>query len=103
MAKMLVVYKNPLNPEAFDRHYFEIHMPLAKKLPGLRRYEVSKGPIHALSAGDAPYMVATLHFDSVADIRSAFATEAGAACAADRRKFAPDGSFTMLLFDEASV
>jgi uncharacterized protein (TIGR02118 family) len=48
--------------------------------------------------------VATLHFDSVAAIRQAFASEVGNACAADRRMFAPrDDDSVMLLFDEDVV
>jgi uncharacterized protein (TIGR02118 family) len=45
MTRMVVIYRTPKNVEAFDRHYFEIHVPLAKKIPGLRKYEVSDGPI----------------------------------------------------------
>jgi uncharacterized protein (TIGR02118 family) len=45
---------------------------------------------------------ATLYSDSGADTRRAFASEAGKACGADRRVFAPsDGDCTMLLYDEA--
>jgi len=43
MARMVVIYRTPQNVEAFDRHYFQIHVPLAKKIPGLRKYEVSDG------------------------------------------------------------
>lgn len=45
MADMTVLYRTPKDIEAFDKHYFETHVPLAKKPPGLRSYEVSKGPI----------------------------------------------------------
>ncbi len=34
---MVVVYKTPPDPAAFEKHYFETHIPLAKKLPGLRK------------------------------------------------------------------
>lgn len=103
MARMLVIYKTPEDPVAFDRHYFDVHIPLAKKLPGIRRYEVSHGPVTALAGGEA-YMVAILTFDSVAAIKAAFASEAGAACAADRRHFAPDpAQFQMFLFDDREV
>ena len=54
-ARMVVIYQTPTNVAAFDKHYFDIHVPLAKKLPGLRRYEVSRGPI-ATPAG-AAYLV----------------------------------------------
>ena len=104
MAKMQVIYRQPNDPTAFEQHYFEVHIPLAKRLPGLRRYEVSKGPVTLVTPGNAPYFVATLHFDSVAAIRQAFASEVGKACAADRRMFAPrDDDCVMLLFDEDVV
>ncbi len=104
MARMLVIYKTPKDPVAFDKHYLEVHVPLAKKLPGLRKYEVSRGAI-ATPAGDpAVHMVALLQFDSLAAIQAAFATAEGRACAADRRLLAPeDGDVTMLLFDDREV
>ena len=37
MARMVVIYKMPKDVKAFERHYFEKHVPLAKKLPGLRK------------------------------------------------------------------
>jgi uncharacterized protein (TIGR02118 family) len=103
MARMLVIYKTPQDTVAFDTHYFEVHVPLAKKLPGLRKYEVSRGAITALAGGDA-YMVAELHFDDLAAIRAAFASEVGKACGADRQNFAPDpAAFQMLLFEDRAV
>jgi len=44
MARMVVIYRTPKDVEAFDRHYFEIHVPLAWKIPGLRKYEISDAP-----------------------------------------------------------
>ncbi len=104
MARMLVIYKTPKDPVAFERHYFGTHVPLAKKLPGLRKYEVSRGPIGMPAGGPDIHFVATLHFDDVASIRAAFATPEGQACAADRRLFAPDDAdLMMLLFDDREV
>jgi uncharacterized protein (TIGR02118 family) len=103
MAKMLVIYKTPADPAAFERHYFDIHLPLAKQLPGLRRYDVSKQPIVNMLQGETPYIVATLYFDSLDAMRAAFASEIGKACAVDRRKYAPDDRVTMLLFDSEAM
>jgi uncharacterized protein (TIGR02118 family) len=101
---MLVIYKTPKDPAAFDKHYFEVHVPLAKKLPGLRQYEVSRGPIVAPAGGSDFYRVGSLRFDSLAAIRDAFATPEGQACGADRRRFAPnDEDVIMLLFDDREV
>lgn len=103
MSRMVVIYPQPADPAAFDRHYFDIHVPLAKQLPGLRSYEVSRGPITA-RGGDAPYLVATLQFGSMADLRAAFASEIGQACAADVRAFAPiSGPSTMLLYEAEAI
>lgn len=104
MAKMVVVYRRPADPAVFEQHYFEVHVPLAKGLPGLRRYEVSRGPVMGLAGAIDPFLIATLHFDSLADLRAAFASETGKACAADRRIFAPDDAdVQMFLFDEREV
>jgi uncharacterized protein (TIGR02118 family) len=100
MAKMVVIYKHPANPEAFDEHYFGVHIPLAKKLPGLRKYEVSRGPIvNPRGASDA-YLVGTLHFDDMQAIQHAFASPEGEACALDVPKYAPAEDVQIFLFDD---
>ena len=100
MAMMLVVYRTPANKEAFDKHYFDVHVPLAKKLPGLKKYEVSKGSIMPIAGAKDPYMVAMLHFETLAAIREAFGSEIGQACATDRKLFAPaDSDLQIFLFD----
>ncbi len=104
MARMLVIYKTPKDPEAFDRHYYNVHLPLARQLPGLRKYEVSAGPIIAMAGAVDPYLVGILHFDSLAAIKEAFASECGRACAADRRLFAPeDADVQMFLFEDRAL
>lgn len=104
MARMLIVYRTPTDEALFDDHYFNVHVPMAKKLPGLRKYETSKGPITALAGASDTYLIATLHFDTLAAIQKAFASDVGQACGADRRHFAPDDSdVQMFLFDEQEV
>lgn len=104
MARMVVIYQTPKDPAAFDAHYYKVHVPLAKRLPGLLKYEVSKRPI-ATPAGDPePYLIGTLYFDTFAAMREAFATPEGQACAADRRVLAPDDAdIQMYLFDSTEV
>ena len=104
MAKMVVLYKTPRDVAAFEKHYFETHIPLAKKLPGLRKYEVSRGLITSPTGASDIHFTGILHFDDLASIRHAFASPEGKACAADRRIFAPDDAdVTMLLFDSRDV
>ena len=96
MARMIVIYRTPQDPKAFDEHYFGVHVPLAKQLPGITRYEVNKGKILALAGAQPAYMIATLHFVSMEAMKAAFASDIGKACAADREKFAPNDGFGML-------
>jgi len=104
MAKMTVIYATPNDPAAFDRHYFETHVPLAKKLPGMRKYEVSRGPVATISGPPGCYLIGTLHFDDLTAIQRAFASPEGQACRADREIFAPsDKDFQMYLFDDREV
>ena len=44
MARLVVMYGTPKDAGAFDRDYFESHVPIAKKIPGLRKYEVPSRP-----------------------------------------------------------
>jgi uncharacterized protein (TIGR02118 family) len=102
MAHLVVMYKTPKDAAAFNKHYFETHAPLAKKIPGLRKYEVSQGPV-ATPAGPSPFhLVATLYFDSVAAVQAGFASAEGKAAAADVQKFATGGA-DMILFDTREV
>jgi len=102
MAQVLVLYNRPADPAAFDRYYYEKHVPIAKKIPGLRSYSVSNGPVHALS-GAAPYLVAVLNFDSIADIQAALASPDGQATAADLPNFATGGVAALVIYDTKSV
>jgi len=102
MARLLVMYKTPRDAAAFDKHYAERHIPLAKKIPGLRRYEISKGGV-ATPAGPAPYhLIAILHFDDMAAIQKAFASAEGQAAVADVQIFATGGA-DIFMFDGADA
>jgi uncharacterized protein (TIGR02118 family) len=35
---MVVIHKTPKDIASFEKHYFDVHIPLAKKLPGLISY-----------------------------------------------------------------
>lgn len=92
MATLVVLYNKPADAAAFDSYYFDKHVPLAKTVPGLRRYEVSQGTV-GTPAGPSPYhLVALLTFDSAAAIGAAFASKEGQATAADLKNFAQAGA-----------
>lgn len=89
-----MLYNTPDDPEAFDRHYRDVHIPLAKKLPGLRRYTVSRGV--SAGRGDPYHLIAALEWDDMAAMQRAFGSPEGAAAGEDVPKFATGGSQSMI-------
>jgi uncharacterized protein (TIGR02118 family) len=76
MVRLLVLYQTPTDVEAFEKHYFEVHVPLAKRLPGLRRYTVSRNPSRV--RGPEPcHLVAELDWDDMDSLRQDFASPLG--------------------------
>jgi uncharacterized protein (TIGR02118 family) len=102
MAELVVMYKTPKDTAAFDKHYFEKHVPIAKKIPGLRRFRVSQGPVVTPAGPSGFHLIATLTFDNLAAIQAAFGSAEGRAAAADVQAFATGGA-DMILFDTREV
>jgi uncharacterized protein (TIGR02118 family) len=102
MAKLLVLYKKPKNSEAFDKHYTSVHIPLAKKIPGLKKYDVSTGAVGTPAGPSGIHLVATLYFDSVDALKAGLASPEGKAAAGDLANFA-DGGAELYLFDTKEV
>src|SRR5664279_1869088 len=90
MAKMTVIYKTPKDIEFFEKHYFEVHVPLARQLPGLLTYEINDGQIISTTGHSDTYRVANLYFESMEAMMNAFKSETGQKCAADRKILAPN-------------
>jgi uncharacterized protein (TIGR02118 family) len=82
VVRFLVLYQTPTDVEAFEKHYFEVHVPLAKQLPGLRRYTVSRSPSR-VSGPDPCYLVAELDWDDTDSLRQDFASPLGQETALD--------------------
>jgi len=91
MAKLIVLYGTPKSTADFDTYYFGTHVPIAKKIPGLRRYEVSSGPVATPQGASQYHMVAQLEFDSMAALGAALGSPEGKAAAGDLGKFATGG------------
>ena len=102
MATLVVLYKKPNNPDAFDRHYASVHVPLAKKIPGLKSYNISTGPVATPAGPSDLHLVALLDFDSLDALKAGLGAPEGAAAAADLGNFA-DGGVDLYLFDTKSV
>lgn len=92
MAKIYAMYKHPTDAAAFDRYYYGVHVPVAKKIPGLASYEVTRGSISSVGGASTPYhLIAALGFSSLTAINAALVSPQGQAVAADLGNFATGG------------
>ncbi|HVL85401.1 MAG TPA: EthD family reductase [Pseudonocardia sp.] len=95
MFQLTALYNHPEDAAAFDRHYDEVHAPIARKIPGLLRYTVSRpGPD---ADGNPPqyHLVAVLDWESQESFQAGLASSEGEAALADLPNFAGAG-VTML-------
>ncbi|MDQ2805019.1 MAG: EthD family reductase [Pseudomonadota bacterium] len=81
LARFVVMYDTPVDVDAFERHYNDVHIPLAKQYPGLRRYTRSHDP--AAVIGEGCYMVAMLDWDDMTSLKAALGSEIGQRTAED--------------------
>jgi uncharacterized protein (TIGR02118 family) len=89
VVKLIALYRKPSDVAAFERHYREIHAPLAKKMPGMQKMEVS----HVTgSPGGEPmfYLVTEMYFDNKASMMAALSSPEGRAAGKDVMSFAGD-------------
>jgi uncharacterized protein (TIGR02118 family) len=91
MTRLLVLYGRPEDPAAFDQYYREVHIPLAKKMKGLKKWTVGK--VQGTPDGEASdyYYVADLYGDSREELEAIFQTPEGQAAVDDVPKFASGG------------
>jgi len=101
---MVVLYRRPdLTPAQFRQHLEKIHAPLARKLPGLKRYRqnhVAADPSRPHPEWDA---IVELYFDSWESMEAAWASPQGAASDADLPLFADMARTTWSVVEEVTL
>ena len=89
MIKLIALYRKPTDVESFNKHYYEVHIPLIKKTPGLRKIEITK--ITGAPIGETKYHVmAEMYYDSMDAMNAANASPEGKAAARDLMSFAAE-------------
>lgn len=96
MTKLVALYKTPADTEIFDKHYFENHMPLVEKMPGLKKSEVTK--LKSLGGENKFYMMAEMYFDNMDSLNESMASPEGKAAASDLMGFAKE--YVVLMIGE---
>lgn len=102
MIKLLVLYGHPHDPAAFDKYYQEVHIPLAKRMKGLKKWSIGK--VQGTPDGAPPpyYYVAELTMESRAAFDELLASPEGQAAVADVPNYATGGA-TFLYTDVEEI
>lgn len=89
MVKLVAMFKKPADTSSFDDHYEKIHIPLVRKMPGLRRLETSKVTGAPMSV-PAFYRMAEMYFDDQQSLQESIMSPDGMAAAKDLLSFAKE-------------
>ena len=91
--------KNYKTKEEALKHYLEYHVPLAKKMPGMKRYII--GGIEKTKGGSPQYdRMAILVFESREALRDAYRSEIGKALIEDENRLVGDYTVQLVESDE---
>jgi len=91
MTRLLVLYGHPEDPAAFDKYYHEVHVPIAKRMKGLKKWTIGKVQPAPDGSPSPYYYIADLYMDSREEFEELLASPEGRAAVEDVPKFASGG------------
>ncbi|HLE15595.1 MAG TPA: EthD family reductase [Anaerolineales bacterium] len=97
MSKLIALYKQPPNPAAFDQAYFDTHLPLIARVPGLERTVMTR--VNRTLMGDGFYMMAEMFFTDADALKTGLRSPEMAAAGENLNTFA-GGLVTLMFGDE---
>ena len=87
-TKLIVIYDQPEDAEAFFKHYEQVHTPLVKKTPGLQKLVLNQ-IVGDVFGGSAPYIaIAEMDYPDQKTFEAAMRSPENQAVAADLISFA---------------
>ncbi|MGH2456776.1 MAG: EthD family reductase [Candidatus Limnocylindria bacterium] len=102
VARLIALFNQPDDREAFDAHYRDTHTPIVRRYPNLRGIRLTRTDGVA-GRPAAFYLMAEMAFDSRADLEAALVSEAGIESGRDLRSFAQAGVTLLVADDEAGT
>jgi uncharacterized protein (TIGR02118 family) len=91
MVRLLVLYGHPKDPNAFDKYYREKHIPIAKRMKGLKKWTIGKVQGTADGKASPYYYIADLYMESREDFERLLASPEGQAAVSDVPNYATGG------------
>lgn len=91
MIKATVLYGHPMDAGAFEKYYAETHLPIAAKMTGVTKMELTKFLPGPDGTKPAYYRMAELYFPGPAELQQSMSSPEGKATTADLSNFATGG------------
>jgi uncharacterized protein (TIGR02118 family) len=95
--KLVALYQEPADPAAFDEAYFNTHLPLIEKVPGLQKTNITR--FTRTLMGEGYYLMAELHFVDGEALKAALKSPEMAAAGENLNSFAA-GLVTLMFAEE---
>ena len=92
MVRLLVLYGQPNDPAAFDKYYSGVHIPIARRMRGLKKWTVGKVTGTADGQPSPYYYLADLYMESREDFEKLLSSPEGQAAVADVPNYATGGA-----------
>ncbi len=96
MLKVTVLYGHPKSPDDFEEYYEDKHAPIASKMKGVLRFEVTKFTAGPDGSRPAFYRMAELYFTGQKQMQVTMASPEGQAAISDIGNFATGGATVMV-------
>lgn len=96
MVKCTILYHHPTDSEAFERYYNETHLPLASRMQGVERLELTRFVPGSDGVNPLYYRMAELYFPDENQLQTTLDSPEGRTAIADFANFAT-GGVTILL------
>ena len=71
MHKLLVTYTRPDDIDRFEKHFREVHAPMVRSIPGLKKLVINRITGNALGSPPSLYLIAGLQFGPKEDYEAA--------------------------------
>lgn len=95
--KLIALYKQPPDAQKFELAYFNTHLPLLKKVPGLQKTEITR--FTRTLMGEGLYMMAEMYFPDQNALKTAMKSPEMATAGDNLNSFA-EGLVTLMYGEE---
>jgi uncharacterized protein (TIGR02118 family) len=93
-VKLVALYKQPEDTDAFDKAYFDTHMPLIEKVPGLKSTAITRFT-RTVAGEEGWYLMAEMDFGDEDTLKAAMRSPEMGAAGENLNSFAED-MYTLL-------